>query len=1035
MVQLNIVGYTTGDPQKVDVTGDIMTGNLTIEGSGGNSRVIAMESSFSGGENTTDSTSRLILESYQRAQLTATTGQPGHFGEVIRIYSRRWDSKQMIAWYGPTSYDPTTHLPVGNDTAWFWMGAHYEANDHGSVHGHWSVEVPDSNAELQTRFDMRIWNPDTGEFGMDVGEATFYQTHLDINNNGGVHFDYNTGDMVMGQGTNPTPTSVARLDVRNNGAKAAIYASTTADGTASTAVVRVETSSAAKRGIDMRVVGDNVSRARLDSSGTSGSGALTFGDGTVADVRLYRSAVDVLSTDDSYVVAVRQTVGSATLNSRKFYVEDSAGTTQTALFKVTAAGTASQAVVAAEVFDTTKRGFDYRVTADGTSRWRVGINANGSGELTFGNGTLADTNLYREQANMLKTDDVFVINSTTGASALSSLVGGYGNSVAFKGLVLQSSYPSDDIGGGTDGTGRLYTFHYQRGNAYSFGEWHRAMLMRSDAKAMDSMYLPILNGKVAFNDDRTPASGASFSPAYWTGAHFEANDHGSIHGHWELEIPDESGALQGRLEVPYVDQTLTDGLGNTVFGIAYTNIRTNLADFSVRAQLMTAGTYSGQVTALRIGGNNTVNKDIKMSISSDMSDTGRRWAIRVNTDSEVGGGNVGSNWQLIAYDNNGSQLGSSISVDRATRNTTFGAAGSLGARVGVSWATGHGISAQPSISPGSSSAYDATMTATTDRAYQSRVSGDTSSRHVIYTDGKLEWGDGTSRDTNLYRIGANRLATDDSFTITAGELSIGAGLSGNSVFSYTNASATNNGLNLTNTASAGNSGSPHVRMESINVGSLAFTSRITGDTSSRFLQTVAGSMQWGPGGSASRDVTLYRNAVGQLKTDTGFTAANVSIGAALDTSLLYVSGDGTTSNVKLVTSAETSPSTAVLRIEIPTPATASVSKRGFDYRVASDSVSRIRFDMNGGLDADGTTVSASGSGTLWFGDGALADVNLYRKGANIMRTDDKFVTLAGLGIGNSTVATSAVGALARKMQVFDAAGNSLGFVPIYTSIS
>ncbi|MES4909598.1 MULTISPECIES: hypothetical protein [unclassified Streptomyces] len=122
----------------------------------------------------------------------------------------------------------------------------------------------------------------------------------------------------------------------------------------------------------------------------------------------------------------------------------------------------------------------------------------------------------------------------------------------------------------------------------------------------------------------------------WQGAHYEANDHGSIHGHWELEVADATGALQGRLEIPFIDQSKLSNAVDTTIGIAYTNIRTNLADFSVRAQNITTGDYAGQNTALRVGGNNTVNKDILLSISSDMQNSGRRWIIRVNTDTESG---------------------------------------------------------------------------------------------------------------------------------------------------------------------------------------------------------------------------------------------------------------------------------------------------------------------------------------------------------------------------------------------------------------
>ena len=46
-----------------------------------------------GGENTADSTGRINLNSYQRAE------DPNNFGEVTRIYSRHARSKQMIAWY------------------------------------------------------------------------------------------------------------------------------------------------------------------------------------------------------------------------------------------------------------------------------------------------------------------------------------------------------------------------------------------------------------------------------------------------------------------------------------------------------------------------------------------------------------------------------------------------------------------------------------------------------------------------------------------------------------------------------------------------------------------------------------------------------------------------------------------------------------------------------------------------------------------------------------------------------------------------
>jgi len=45
------------------------------------------------------------------------------------------------------------------------------------------------------------------------------------------------------------------------------------------------------------------------------------------------------------------------------------------------------------------------------------------------------------------------------------------------------------------------------------------------------------------------------------------------------------------------------------------------------------------------------------------------------------------------------------------------------------------------------------------------------------------------------------------------------------------------------------------------------------------------------------------------------------------------------------------------------------------------------------------------------------------------------VRAASLGVGNSATATGSVGSLAKKIEVFDASGASLGFIPVYASIS
>lgn len=140
---------------------------------------ITIRSSFAGGEDEGqpgqfDSTGRLNLESYQRADYHS-------YGEVLRIFSRRADSKQMIAWWGPRSYD-VNREPVGPDKPWFWMGAHYEANDHGSIHGHWSCEVPDSTGALQTRLEFQIWDPTkTGAAAYGLDKTVIKTNQADLN--------------------------------------------------------------------------------------------------------------------------------------------------------------------------------------------------------------------------------------------------------------------------------------------------------------------------------------------------------------------------------------------------------------------------------------------------------------------------------------------------------------------------------------------------------------------------------------------------------------------------------------------------------------------------------------------------------------------------------------------------------------------------------------------------------------------------------------------------------------------------------------
>ena len=76
-----------------------------------------------------------------------------------------------------------------------------------------------------------------------------------------------------------------------------------------------------------------------------------------------------------------------------------------------------------------------------------------------------------------------------------------------------------------------------------------------------------------------------------------------------------------------------------------------------------------------------------------------------------------------------------------------------------------------------------------------------------------------------------------------------------------------------------------------------------------------------------------------------------------------------------------------------------------------------------------------GSGQIEIGSGAAArDTNLYRAAANQLKTDDMLITVIGLGVGNSAAATT-LGSVTDRIEVFDAAGASLGFLAVYDAIT
>lgn len=119
----------------------------------------------------------------------------------------------------------------------------------------------------------------------------------------------------------------------------------------------------------------------------------------------------------------------------------------------------------------------------------------------------------------------------------------------------------------------------------------------------------------------------------------------------------------------------------------------------------------------------------------------------------------------------------------------------------------------------------------------------------------------------------------------------------------------------------------------------------TVDSQDHFNLTVAGSANWGSGGSATPDTNLYRAGSASLKTDSGFTAASLTT-----TGAVTVTRSGTASSV-------------------------------VSGQVSGDTNPRINSDAAGVL--------------TWGPGNAAVDTNLYRSAADTLKTDDKLVIGSG----------------------------------------
>lgn len=357
----------------------IVEGDLSIDGSLG-SQVLTLISSFSGGDDDGgvghfDSTSKLILQSFQRA------GTDG-YGQVAHIESYKWDSKQMLAWFIPNSYDGTTGDPIGSLTPKVWIGAHAQSTDQTLNHNHWEIETPDSEGYLRGRFTVDFAatttqngtassnDPASPGIGLDKTIIATNQADFVVRTS---YPTFQAGDTTTPTG--PSLQSALRLD-GPSGIAQDIQFSRDNFGTNRRWAIRnsADAESGSNAGALFQVIG-------YDDSGTLLGTALQItrstGAVTIGATSTYKGGLTVNRTTGSSITATNTGIGATA-------------------YLATVADTTSRVLAGGVSGDSSQRTVIY---ADGKQEW-------GSGSAS------RDTNLYRKSAGVLSSD--YKITATEG---------------------------------------------------------------------------------------------------------------------------------------------------------------------------------------------------------------------------------------------------------------------------------------------------------------------------------------------------------------------------------------------------------------------------------------------------------------------------------------------------------------------------------------------------------------------------------------------------------------------------------------------
>lgn len=371
----------------VQKSGDTMTGTLEIDNPTAPTS-LDIASNDSGGLNAFDSTGRVTLHSWQKAQLNNddnTNEQQAHYGEVIRIDMEHKQAKGVIAFR-----ENYLGAPEGPRTV-AWLVAHGEANDSTPSnplwHNHFSVELPDENGMLQTSFEFPFapYNQAEG-FGIPVNQMYNRSTTQLIAANRGL-----VAENAAGVSKNIYFSSGTRgLDANR---RWGLQGDQTAEGGEN--------------------AGTNFRINRYNDSGT-------FVD-TVFFVRRSDKQVGINTTNPTSQFDVNGNIRTASMSignaapqgGASLYIERPANSVGF-IFRNTAAGGHTAANLVSQSQTSSSRAFQAGLQADSVNRFS--IEASGLVEWGAGGSSGRDTNLYRSAANTLKTDDLFVANGMDASS-------------------------------------------------------------------------------------------------------------------------------------------------------------------------------------------------------------------------------------------------------------------------------------------------------------------------------------------------------------------------------------------------------------------------------------------------------------------------------------------------------------------------------------------------------------------------------------------------------------------------------------------